>query len=65
MNSDLILTVADNSVKLARKYAAENNFGRAFSHYLVIFKLKPDWKSLLKDEFSVTLCKYYCQVLVF
>lgn len=29
-----------NSLKLARKYKAEKNFARAFSHFLVHFKLK-------------------------
>ncbi|KAK6635991.1 hypothetical protein RUM43_009643 [Polyplax serrata] len=58
MDVDLTLSVATNSITLARKYVKVNNFGRAFSHYLVSLKLKPDWKPILKNEFSTALCKF-------
>lgn len=58
MDVDLTLSVASNSIRLARKYVKVNNFGRAFSHYLVSLKLKPDWKPILKNEFSTALCKF-------
>lgn len=57
MNPEAKTTVALKSRQQAESYSGHGNFGRAFAHYLVALKLKPEWKNELKQQFSTVLCK--------
>lgn len=58
MNPEAKTTVALKSRQQAENYFGLGNFGRAFAHYLVALKLKPEWKDELKRQFSMILCKF-------
>lgn len=58
MNPEAKTTVALKSRQQAEHYSNLGNFGRAFAHYLVALKLKPEWKNELKSQFSTVLCTW-------
>lgn len=47
------MNIAEESLENARKYLKENNYGRAFAHYLIVLQLLD---SELRKDFEEEFC---------
>ena len=53
-----VVCVAINSLQKAKAYELAQNYGRAFAHWLVYFKLVSEHRNLYETDFVRVLCKW-------